>query len=323
MNNFPGPKYGLPGYKESHNWEASDVDVFSPIILSENYYEAMYGASRNVTGMGREFIQLDWVKQLEENLPPNCPQGKAKWSLNQYATNNPSATTVSDAEGNEVQATCMQLLEGFLSSGIYEGKTGKLGAMIGDTSAPAGSDPQTITIASDNNALSGNDLSTGLCSLRPELTYSYTFWLTLTDKDANPTNVMQFVSSANPAPSESLPTFSLDVEADTTNLIFSVAQSDYPSGWNCTSLPGTTSVTKPGTLEFNQAVFVALVVEKFHAASSKLILYLDGDQACEKDNGMGTTQEPDASAMLYISGTSGGFAAAKGTVNMIDRKSVV
>merc|ERR1712096_16024 len=39
-NNFPGPKHGLPGYKESHNWE-EDIDLMSPLVFDYRMYRAL------------------------------------------------------------------------------------------------------------------------------------------------------------------------------------------------------------------------------------------------------------------------------------------
>merc|ERR1712022_104078 len=40
MNNFVGPKYGLPGYKESHNWN-DDYDILSPLVFDYRFYRAL------------------------------------------------------------------------------------------------------------------------------------------------------------------------------------------------------------------------------------------------------------------------------------------
>jgi len=36
---FPGPVYGLPGYKESHDW-LKDLDWWSPLVFDWRYYKA-------------------------------------------------------------------------------------------------------------------------------------------------------------------------------------------------------------------------------------------------------------------------------------------
>ena len=54
-----------------------------------------------------------------------------------------------------------------------------------------------------------------------------------------------------------------------------VAQSDFPD-WSCAAVGDGVTDAKPGYLELSTLYFVALVTEKFHSSSSKIILYVDG-----------------------------------------------
>lgn len=130
-----------------------------------------------------------------------------------------------------------------------------------------------------------------------ELTYSYSFWLKVAARNAGKTNIMQFtVGDAS-----KIPTFSLDLKPGVTDVQFSVQQSDNPSQ-NCEAIGTGFTDSKPGFLELNKWVHMALTVEKFHSKSSKQILYVDGVKACEKDNTEGTTVDPEDNGLLFMSG---------------------
>jgi hypothetical protein len=67
--NNPGPRYGLPGYKESHNWEQG-VDIFSPVIFDPLFYAAKYGLTQNTTDQ----VKLDWSTKGLSGESPGCRQ---------------------------------------------------------------------------------------------------------------------------------------------------------------------------------------------------------------------------------------------------------
>merc|ERR1712146_784783 len=82
--NFPGPKYGLPGYKESHKWE-TDVDVFSPLVFDPRFYRAlihMKSASAGV--MSESALRVHWDTAVKAKKAPNCPQGNVFFDANEY-----------------------------------------------------------------------------------------------------------------------------------------------------------------------------------------------------------------------------------------------
>merc|ERR1711964_380140 len=72
--NFVGPKYGLPGYKESHNWE-TDFDMMSPLVFDYRYYRALIHMDAETSAaMSEEGLKTHFVGQVEKSEHPNCPQ---------------------------------------------------------------------------------------------------------------------------------------------------------------------------------------------------------------------------------------------------------
>ncbi len=57
-------------------------------------------------------------------------QGKVMFSLNQYAINNPSVATVKGDDGNDRPANCKELIQSYLSLGMYEGLSGDVGFRV-------------------------------------------------------------------------------------------------------------------------------------------------------------------------------------------------
>jgi hypothetical protein len=277
--NFPGPKYGLPGYKESHHWEMG-IDLFSPVAWNKGYFAALYG----YVGKMDEDLQKIWLGNLTANTAGSCPKGMINWDLNQYAANNPGTATVKDESYNDVDATCMQILENFLTTGIYQG-------LEGWTAFPI----KTATLAT-SFPLSASNSNFAAGVKAPELTYTYTFWFQPTGTvAAAESNIMAYVTSDL----SEMPIVSLSVAAGSTDLIYRVAQSNSPD-YPCEAAGVGSSVEKPGLLEINKWYFITLVAQKFHTTSSKMILYVNGAVACEKDNTAGTTLHPQSNAELYF-----------------------
>jgi hypothetical protein len=108
---FPGPRHGLPGYKESHNWE-SDVDVFSPVVFDPKYFGTMYG-----DGGSEAAARKDWKSFIESDAEvPDCKQASSSFSLNTYYRANEA-----DLKEQTDRGKCGQVLKQYLSSGIYNG----------------------------------------------------------------------------------------------------------------------------------------------------------------------------------------------------------
>jgi hypothetical protein len=294
VSNFVGPRYGLPGYKESHAWEAG-VDMFSGVALNFDFYRAKYGLDGS-----HETVQLDWLDKLDKNIPPNCPEGRLDWDLNKYAENNPAVASVKDDSYNDVPATCKQLLKSYLSVGIYEGLTGQTGFEITKDGVEEGGvvGPPSVMfkLNAGLNTLKGQNAQTEVSEMRPELTFSYTFWIKVTARKSLESNIMSF----NTPDGQAMPTVALGMPASSTDLIMTVAQSDSPD-YNCEATGSVFTEIQPGYLEIGRWHYIAMVAEKYHSSASKVILYVDGEVACEKDNTAGTTVEPADNGLLFFS----------------------
>merc|ERR1719424_518577 len=82
--NFPGPKYGLPGYKESHKWE-SDYDRTSPLVFDHRMYKALIGVTAATAQLKSEAqLVTHWNAAIAANSAPNCPQGNIWFNANSY-----------------------------------------------------------------------------------------------------------------------------------------------------------------------------------------------------------------------------------------------
>jgi len=119
VGNFPGPRYGLPGYKASHNWEGSnDVDLLSPLMFDWKAYLLKY----KVPDKTESGAKTDWLAKLKSLKYPNCRQGR-------YHSHPPGGFSLKlyyDAHkaGMKLGATpsCQSIAQSFLSQGIFEGK---------------------------------------------------------------------------------------------------------------------------------------------------------------------------------------------------------
>jgi hypothetical protein len=117
--NAPGPRHGLPGYKESHQWE-QDTDMFSPLVFDWRFHSA-----KNMKGTENEMTsKADWLNNVIEhkdangNLDPlkapNCKQGSATFGANDYAEANKEMTDIKLIAGN-----CKELIKHYLTQGIF------------------------------------------------------------------------------------------------------------------------------------------------------------------------------------------------------------
>merc|ERR1712096_239581 len=79
--NFPGAPYGLPGYKESHDW-VNDVDIYNPLVFQWQFYAAMYG----LKGKTEAEVRTDWanVALKADAKSPGCRQGNKDFSIDRY-----------------------------------------------------------------------------------------------------------------------------------------------------------------------------------------------------------------------------------------------
>jgi hypothetical protein len=108
VHNMAGAPYGLPGYKESHDW-VNDIDIFSPLVFEWNFY----GASLDTPVTTEIESKTAWETYIADDSIkfPNCQVGGPDFDVNFYMSQN-ELTTIS----------CGAAIKSFLSTGIYEGK---------------------------------------------------------------------------------------------------------------------------------------------------------------------------------------------------------
>merc|ERR1711903_318146 len=77
--NMPGPAYGNPGYKESHNWE-KDSDLFAPVVFDWKFYQATYDTE--LADMSEAQVRQYWVETANADamVYPDCHQASSPFS---------------------------------------------------------------------------------------------------------------------------------------------------------------------------------------------------------------------------------------------------
>jgi hypothetical protein len=115
-NNFVGPKYGLPGYKESHNWE-DDADMMSPLIFDYRMYRVLIEETvADAEGMTEEALKTHWMQKIEENAYDKCPQGHLWFDANSFYEIHKD-----QPETSMGGAACKLIIKTYLEKGIFEG----------------------------------------------------------------------------------------------------------------------------------------------------------------------------------------------------------
>merc|ERR1711977_395339 len=69
--NAPGPRHGLPGYKESHQWE-TDTDMFSPLVFDWRFYRAKYLKGTEDEMTTKNMVDGIIMIQPKQILQKNC-----------------------------------------------------------------------------------------------------------------------------------------------------------------------------------------------------------------------------------------------------------
>jgi len=114
--NFPGPKYGLPGYKESHKWE-SDYDRTSPLVFDHRMYKALIGVTAATAQLKSEAqLVTHWNAAIAANSAPNCPQGNIWFNANSYYEMHKTQT-----EFNMGGAECELIFKVYITEGVFAG----------------------------------------------------------------------------------------------------------------------------------------------------------------------------------------------------------
>jgi len=270
--NMPGPAYGKPGYKESHNWE-SDVDIYSPVVFNMNYYAAKY----DMQGKSEAELKASWKSAgLNNELSaPDCRQATADFSLNTYAEKNPAVAEATEGK-------CAKLLENYLGQGLYDGLSGATSnKVLYCQEGQACKGDFAVQKAEEE----GKDLTNGKDKWTPTQEYTLTFWLKLSDAMAVDSNILHYGDAEyqrSPA---------VYVKAGTTNLKVSVTQSN-EQDFHC-SVDGD---EEPGALQKKTWYHVAIVVNNNGAK-----VYLNGEKKSECSNPDGITVVQPEGTHLYLS----------------------
>jgi len=251
---MPGPPYGKPGYKESHNW-VSDVDLFSPVVFNTDFYAAEY----DIQGQSNSELRQDWLTTgLADSLTaPNCRRGTIDFSLNKYyAANEGDLKRVTD------DGKCKKILEQYLKSGIFAGDNN--GATSVNIRNSKGED--TFRIKAQETA----DL--GGTTLQYQKTYTLSFWIKAGNIMPVETNIMQFGKATPTLPARSP---AVAFESSSTNMRFYIAQSG-SSDFHC-SLRSPIGANSDGALELDNWYQVTLVVGQTDAdVNLRGKVYLNG-----------------------------------------------
>lgn len=118
--NFVGPKYGLPGYKESHDWENA-YDIMSPLVFDYRFYRAFISEfsdydDATAEKMSEEDLRTDWEGQINKKENPNCPQGHIWFNANTFYSLNSEHNTFKMGG-----ASCTSIMQVYLNEGIFTG----------------------------------------------------------------------------------------------------------------------------------------------------------------------------------------------------------
>jgi len=276
--NMPGPAYGKPGYKESHQWE-KDVDVWAPVVFNWRFYRAMYADA--LDGKSEAEVRAHWVEaaNADDVKYPDCQQASDQFSLNMYYRANPSLAEVTE------DGKCKLLLHEYLAQGIYDGKPTYLASaeknykntMSEDDLAAYLSTPKgkarAVKMRKDGKEVEWalNRASGDLGQVVDALSYyTYTFWFKMMNTVETRGNILLYGDNSpkiSTAPNHGK---YLEIISGQTN-------SDI---WGCNT---------PDTDEFRLTektwAHVAVVVE-----DKKLTTYLNGKKAAECTNDAGELQ---------------------------------
>jgi hypothetical protein len=118
--NFPGAPYGLPGYKESHDW-VNDVDLTSPVVFDWGFFAAAEHPGATKT---EEEMKTEWTTYLATSASyPNCKLGSLDWNANTYY----EANTGEFGEEQEYAGTgCGNIVKQYLAKGMFDGMSTQL-----------------------------------------------------------------------------------------------------------------------------------------------------------------------------------------------------
>jgi len=163
---FPGPTYGLPGYKESHDW-LEDLDWWSPLVFDWRYYKARCADGCNggdaLKDMSEGAIKKYWFETGMDKDDVASPTFNCEYYVMQ---NDELHEQLLD---EEKKVRCKKAVKHFLTSGVFDGLSGTTydGKIV-----TSGSDEKSTWKTAGNKCLAG-------CTpgqIKWDQNYAWTFW---------------------------------------------------------------------------------------------------------------------------------------------------
>jgi len=274
---FPGPQYGLPGYKESHEW-VDDYDIFSPLIFDAKYYALRYDLGDKSVGA----IKADWKAFLankDNAYPKDCRQANPLFSPQKYYRANPDIKENLEMNSNAME-TCGSIVKEFVKSGLLDNAPrydfNKEKAALAKDAEQIQSEELAIQIAKTSEGRRhlawpiGQDFqSFGSEAMPSSDEYTLTFWYRTFGAREPECNVIHHGNNLH----ENNPRIS-QTAGGTNRLRFVVSQTNN-NQFMCE--PSQVLTEKKWT-------FISLVVEK-----QKVSVRYDGQEVCSKTNDGGST----------------------------------
>jgi len=123
---FPGPTYGLPGYKESHDW-LNDLDWWSPLVFEWRYYKARCAEGcteeDGTVGTALKDMSEGQVKKywFDTGMDLN-DVASSTFNCNFYVEQNEDLHEELLDENKKVR--CKKAVKHFLTQGVFDGLSG-------------------------------------------------------------------------------------------------------------------------------------------------------------------------------------------------------
>jgi len=272
--NMPGPAYGKPGYKESHNWE-KDSDLFAPVVFDWKFYQAMYDTE--LADMSEAQVRQYWVETANADamVYPDCNQASSQFSMNMYYRANPGLESTTGG-------VCKMIVEDYLNNGIYDGKPTALSAAEKTYSDSLSADELAAYVSSAKGKARAQKLRQGGSATEWSLNrqsgdlgqvidavnyYSYTFWFQMENTVETRGNILLYGDNSPKISTAANHGKYLEVISAQTNT----------DQWGCNT---------PDTDEFRfvekEWTHIGVV-----AQDKKLAVYLNGKLAVECENDAG------------------------------------
>jgi len=274
---FPGPRYGLPGYKESHKW-VDEYDIFSPLIFDPKYYSLRYDLGDKSVGA----LRADWKAYLandENAYPADCRQGNALFSPQKYYRANPQIKESLEMN-SEAQETCGSIVKAFMKEGVLQAQSRydfkKEKEALTENADQVESEELAIQIPQIRNGKRklawpiGQEFHTfGTEAMTAAEQYTLTFWYRAMGAREPECNVLHHGDNLN----ENSPRIS-QTKGGANALRFVVSQTNN----NQFACEPTQELTE------KKWTFISLVVEQ-----QKVTVSYDGNEVCSKTNEGGKT----------------------------------